>query len=302
MTTSRMQRAGSGRLPIPVTHPDKVLWPDEGYTKLDLANFYGAIFPHLAPFVKDRLLTLERCPDGMRGECFYQREAPRGLPPGTPTKRVRDAKGSTEYVVGGSRATQLALVNLGCIAVHIWNSRAEAPRRPDWVCFDLDPTSGAFADAARAGLLVKDALDAVGVASFPKTSGSRGLHVFVPIRVGPDVMRVLEFAEAFVRRLAAAHPNELTVEAHVAARRGRVYLDPFRNGFAQTVVAPYAVRRRPKAPVSTPLDWSEVTSTLLPSDFNLGNFLKRLEGSNPWRDFFRRRQSLDAAVRGLGRL
>src|SRR5436853_294303 len=130
MTTSRMQRAGSGRLPIPVTHPDKVFWPDEGYTKLDLANFYGAIFPHLAPFVKDRLLTLERCPDGMRGECFYQREAPRGLPPGTPTKRVRDAKGSTEYVVGGSRATQLALVNLGCIAVHIWNSRAEAPRRP----------------------------------------------------------------------------------------------------------------------------------------------------------------------------
>ena len=299
---SRMKRAGSGREPIPVTHPDKVFWPDEGYTKLDLANFYQAIFPHLAPFVKDRLLTLERCPDGMRGECFYQREAPRGLPPGTPTKRVRDAKGSTEYVVGGSRATQLALVNLGCIAVHIWNSRAGAPRRPDWVCFDLDPTSGAFADAARAGLLVKDALDAVGVASFPKTSGSRGLHVFVPIRVGPDVMRVLEFAEAFVRRLAAAHPNELTVEAHVAARRGRVYLDPFRNGFAQTVVAPYAVRRRPKAPVSTPLDWSEVTSTLLPSDFNLGNFLKRLEGSNPWRDFFRRRQSLDAAVRGLRRL
>ena len=297
-----MKRAGSGRLPIPVTHPDKVFWPDEGYTKLDLANFYEAIFPHLAPFVKDRLLTLERCPDGMRGECFYQREAPRGLPPGTPTKRVRDAKGSTEYVVGGSRATQRALVNLGCIAVHIWNSRAGAPRRPDWVCFDLDPTSGTFADAARAGLLVKDALDAVGVVSFPKTSGSRGLHVFVPIRVGPDVMRVLEFAEAFVRRLAAAHPNELTVEAHVAARRGRVYLDPFRNGFAQTVVAPYAVRRRPKAPVSTPLDWSEVTSALLPSDFNLGNFLKRLEGSNPWRDFFRRRQSLDAAFRGLRRL
>jgi bifunctional non-homologous end joining protein LigD len=302
MTTSRMGRVGPGRLPIPVTHPDKVFWPDEGYTKLDLVNFYDAIFPHLAPFVKDRLLTLERCPDGMRGECFYQREAPHGLPPGTPTKRVRDAKGFTEYVVGGSRTTQLALVNLGCIAVHIWNSRAEAPQRPDWVCFDLDPTSGAFADAARAGLLVKDALDAVGVASFPKTSGSRGLHVFVPIRVGPDVKRVLEFAETFVRRLAEAHPKDLTVEAHVAARRGRVYLDPFRNGFAQTVVAPYSVRRRPKAPVSTPLDWSEVTSTLVPSDFNLSNFLKRVEAPNPWRDFFRKRQSLDAASRGLKRL
>jgi bifunctional non-homologous end joining protein LigD len=297
-----MRRVALQRLPIPVTHPDKVFWPDEGYTKLDLAYFYNAIFPHLAPFVKDRLLTLERCPDGMRGECFYQREAPRGLPPGTPTKRIRDEKGSTRYVIGGSRATQLALVNLGCIAVHIWGSRAEAPRRPDWVCFDLDPTSGAFADAARAGLLVKNALDALDIASYPKTSGGRGLHVFVPIRVGPDAGEVLEFAETFVRHLAAAHPRDLTVEARIAARRGRVYLDPFRNGFAQTVVAPCSVRRRPKAPVSTPLDWSEVTSTLVPSDFNLGNFLERIEGSNPWKDFFKRRQSLDGAIRKIKRL
>jgi len=123
--------------------------------------------------------------------------------------------------------------------------------------------------------------------------------VFVPIRVGPDVKRVLEFAETFVRRLAAAHPKDLTIESHLAARGGRVYLDPFRNGFAQTVVAPCSVRRRPKAPVSTPLDWSEVTPTLNPSDFNLGNFLRRIEGSNPWKDFFRRRQSLDDAIRGI---
>jgi bifunctional non-homologous end joining protein LigD len=289
------------RLPVPITHPDKVFWPDEGYTKLDLANFYDAIFPHLAPFVKGRLLTLERCPDGMGGECFYQREAPRGLPPGTPAKRVRDEKGSTNYVVGGARATQLALVNLGCIAVHVWGSRAEAPRLPDWVCFDLDPTSGRFADAARAGLQVKDALDALGIASYPKTSGSRGLHVFVPIRVGPDVKEVLGFAEAFVRRLAAAHPNDLTVEAHVAARRGRVYLDPFRNGFAQTVVAPFSVRRRPGAPVSTPLAWAEVSPRLVPSTFNLGNFTRRLQGHNPWQDFFRRRQSLAAAMKAVQR-
>jgi bifunctional non-homologous end joining protein LigD len=302
MTTLRAGRAASRRLPVRVTHPDKVFWPDEGYTKLDLANYYDAVFPHLAPFVKDRLLTLERCPDGMRGECFYQREAPRELPAETPTKRVRDETGSTRYVIGGRRATQLALVNLGCIAVHVWSSRTEAPRRPDWVCFDLDPTSGEFADAARAGVLVKGALDAIGMVSYPKTSGSRGLHVFVPIRVGPDVKQVLAFAEACVRRLASAHPKDLTVEAHIAARRGRVYLDPFRNGFAQTVVAPFSVRRRPKAPISIPLDWSEVTATLIPSDFNLGNFVKRIEGANPWKDFFRRRQSLDDAIRSLRRL
>ncbi|HXX38836.1 MAG TPA: non-homologous end-joining DNA ligase [bacterium] len=302
MTHSKARRAAPQGLPVPVTHPDKVFWPEEGYTKLDLANFYNAIFPHLAPFVKDRLLILERCPDGMRGQCFYQREAPRELPPGIPTKRVHDETGVTEYVVGGSRETQLELVNLGCIAVHVWGSRAEDPRRADWVCFDLDPTSGEFADAARAGLLVKKALDALDVASYPKTSGGRGLHVFVPIRVGPDTKEVLGFAESFVRGLAEAHPKDLTVEAHIAARGGRVYLDAFRNGFAQAVVAPFSVRRRPKAPVSTPLDWSEVTPSLVPSEFNLGNFSKRLKGSNPWKDFFQKRQSLDAIMRRISHL
>jgi bifunctional non-homologous end joining protein LigD len=295
------RKTTSQRLP-PVTHPDKVFWPAEGYTKLDLANFYDAVFPQLAPYVKDRLLTLERCPDGMRGECFYQREAPREMPPGTRTKRVRDEKGFTNYVVGGTGATQRALVNLGCIAVHVWSSRAQDPSRPDWVCFDLDPTSGEFGDAARAGLLVKQGLDALGVVSYPKTSGSRGLHVFVPIRVGPDVKVVLDFAETVVRRLAAAHPRDLTVEPHLSARRGRVYLDPFRNAFAQTVVAPYSVRRRPKAPVSTPLAWPEVSPTLVPSDFNLGTFAARLRGHHPWKDFFQRRQSLEAVLKKVQRL
>lgn len=286
----------TGSLPVAISHPDKVFWPEEGYTKRDLAGFYDRAFSRLLPYVKDRLLTLERCPDGMRGECFYQRKAPRELPPGTPTKRIRDEKGFTNYVVGGLRATQLQLVNLGCIAVHVWGSRAQAPRRPDWICFDIDPTSGEFADAARAGLRIKKGLEDLGLLSFPKTSGGRGLHVFVPIRIGPDTKQVLAFAEAMVRRLAAAYPNELTVEARIAARRGRVYLDPFRNGLAQTVVAPFSVRRRPKAPISTPLDWSEVTPKLIPERFNLGNFARRLEGADPWKDFFRNRQSLHAAM------
>jgi bifunctional non-homologous end joining protein LigD len=285
MTKAKTERT-SARLPVTITHPDKVFWPDEGYTKLDLANFYNWVFPRLLPYVKDRLLTLERCPDGLRGECFYQRQDPRGMPPGTPTKRIRDQKGHTRYVVGGRRATQLHLVGLGCIAVHVWGSRVQAPRRPDWICFDLDPTSGEFADAARAGRRIKAGLDELGLASFPKTSGGRGLHVFVPIRVGPDAKEVLVFAEAFVRHLASVYPKELTVEARVAARRGRVYLDPFRNGLAQTVVAPFSVRRRLKAPVSTPLHWSEVTPKLVPAHFNMGNFAKRLVGSEPGRVSF----------------
>jgi len=227
------------------------------------------------------------------------------MPPGTPTKRIAHADNTgkfTDYVVGGSLITQLALANLGCIAVHVMASRASSPRQPDWVCFDIDPESGRFSDAARAGLHIKAALDVLKLTSFAKTSGSRGMHVLVPIRIGPDADEVLTFAESFVARVAAAHPDELTVEHSVAARRDRVYLDPFRNGFGQTVVAPYSVRRREKAPISTPVEWSEVKTTLVPSDFNIGNFAKRLKRADPWSDFFENRQPLKDAARLLSKL
>jgi len=288
-----------------ISHPEKVFWPEEGYTKLELAQFYMAVFPKLAKYVKNRILSLERCPDGMLGDCFYQKEIPRGMPADTPTKRIAhvgNEKKFTNYVVGGSLSTQLALVNLGCIAVHVMGGCANSPRQPDWVCFDIDPESGQFGDAAQAALYVKESLDVLKLVSFVKTSGSRGMHVMVPIKRGPDADEVLSFAKSVVERVAAAHKGELTVEHSVAARRGRVYLDPFRNGFGQTVVAPFSVRRRAKAPVSTPLDWSEVKPTLVPSDFNIGNFTNWLRGSDPWEDFFESRQSLDGAARLLKNL
>jgi bifunctional non-homologous end joining protein LigD len=293
------------KLPVTISHPDKIFWPDEGYTKLDLAEYYAAIFRKLQPYVNDRILSLERCPDGMNGKCFYQKEKPKSMPPGTPTKRIRHAgrsSESTNYVVGGSLETQLALVNLGCIAVHVTGGRARAPRRPDWLCFDLDPSTGKFADAARAALQVKEGLDALKLDSYAKTSGSRGIHVFVPLRSGPDAGEVLAFASAFAARVAAANPKDLTVEHSIAARGRRVYLDPFRNGFAQTVVAPYSVRRRAKAPFSTPLAWPEVRPTLDPATFNLGNFRKRFGANDPWADFFRNRQSLKDPAKSLKKL
>jgi bifunctional non-homologous end joining protein LigD len=290
---------------VSLSNPDKVFWPQEGYTKLDLANFYRSVFPLLRPYLKDRILTLERCPDGLNGQCFYQKEKPEGMPQGTPTKRIVNVSGkrkSTNYIVGGSLETQIALVNLGCIPVHVTGSRARSFPKPDWVCFDLDPASGRFSDAAEAGCLLQELLDKLGLKSFPKTSGSRGLHVFVPIRVGPAADEVLKFAEKVVARLASTHPKLLTTEHSIAARGKRVYLDPFRNGSVQTVVSPYSVRRKPHAPVSTPLDWTEVSRPLNPADFSLGNFSDRQNAKDPWRDFFASRQNFKAAQGQLKRL
>jgi bifunctional non-homologous end joining protein LigD len=284
---------------VRVTHPDKKYWPDDGYTKGDLIAFYAAVWERLRPYVDDRLLSLERCPDGMRGGCFFQKEAPRGLPEDTPTQPIQHAKKVTNYVVGGRLETQLALANLGCIAVHVWGARASAPRQPDWVCFDLDPSSERFEDAIEAALKVKEALDALELASFPKTSGGKGLHVFVPIRRGPDADEVLAFAEALGGKLAQAFPKLFTSESRIASRKGRVYLDPFRNGFAQTVVAPYSVRRRPGAPYSKPLSWRDVRSGLQPGKFTLGTYARDLAKADPWRDFWKTRQPLARAMRAV---
>ncbi len=297
----------SKTMPIKVSNPDKVFWPEEGYTKLDLVTFYRDVFPALRPYVNDRILTLERCPDGMSGACFYQKQKPESMPAGTPTKRIANDRGgssrkATDYVVGGLLATQLALANLGCIPIHVTGSRAKTFPKPDWICFDLDPQSGKFADAAKAGLLAKALLDELDLVSFPKTSGSRGLHIFVPIRVGPEASEVLKFAEDFVARLAAAYPKQLTVAHAIADRGALVYLDAFRNGSVQTVVSPYSVRRKPHAPVSTPLAWSEVKPSLNPSSFNIGNFSARLKKKDPWGEFFNSRQALGPAVARLKQL
>jgi bifunctional non-homologous end joining protein LigD len=297
----------SQTLPINVSNPTKVFWPEEGYTKLDLVTFYRDVFPALRPYVNDRILTLERCPDGMSGACFYQKQKPESMPAGTPTKRIANDRGSsarkaTDYVVGGLLATQLALANFGCIPIHVTGSRAKTFPKPDWICFDLDPQSGKFADAAKAGLLARALLDELDLVSFPKTSGSRGLHIFVPIRVGPEASEVLKFAEEFVARLAAVYPKQLTVAHAIADRGALVYLDAFRNGSVQTVVSPYSVRRKPHAPVSTPLAWSEVNPSLNPCSFNIGNFSARLKKKDPWGDFFNSRQALKPAVARLKQL
>jgi bifunctional non-homologous end joining protein LigD len=277
-----------------ISHPDKVWWPDDDITKLDVVRYYAGMWPRLRPWLSDRLLTAERCPDGMRGSCFYQKNFVRGLPAGVATVPVRaETTGRlVRYAVGGTRTSLLALANLGCIAVHVMNCRTGSLDTPDWLAFDLDPASGRFADAAEAGRLLRGLLDDLGVRAYPKTSGGRGLHVLVPLARGPDQAAVREFAIHVGRLMAERAPRLVTVEMSKRQRRAPVFADALRNAFGQTLVAPYSIRRRPGAPVSTPLDWDEVDPRLEPTDYNLRTLEQRLKSTDPWTDFWKRRQRL----------
>ena len=282
---------------VAINNPDKVWWPDEGISKADVARFYDSNWSRVAPWLRDRPLTAERCPDGLAGSCFYQKNFPPDKPP--PGRRIVLRATSTgkdvRYVVGGSRPTLISMVNLGCIAIHVMTSRAKRIHEVDWLAFDMDPPES-FADAARAGLALRKVLDEVGLISYPKTSGSKGLHVFAPLRAGVSQQRATAVAVALGEELARREPELVTVEFSKARRGGRVFADAMRNAYGQTIVPPYSVRRRPRAPVSTPLAWDEVSPRLDPATFNLRTFERRMAGADPWADFWRRRQSLPKTI------
>jgi bifunctional non-homologous end joining protein LigD len=276
-----------------ITNPSKVFWPEDGLTKLDLAQFYARIAGHILPWMKSRAVTMERCPEGIRRTCFYQKQAPDNLPDDIPTMRIPapTAGRDIDYIVGGTRKTLLTLVNLGCIAMHVMNSRVDQLDKPDWLAFDLDPSDG-FESAARAALLLRPRLEDHGLESFVKTSGGRGLHVFVPLRRGATEDQVRAYATIIAEELAARHPKLVTTESRKAKRRAPVYLDIMRNAAGQTVVPPFSVRWRPRAPVSMPLDWDEVSPRLDPAVFNLKTAERRMGAKEPWSSFFGHRQTL----------
>ena len=284
---------------VDISNPDKVWWPDEGITKSDVARFYDGIWSHVSPWMRDRPLTAERCPDGILGPCFYRKDFPEHWQPAGPRLVVRAASTGKDvrYIIGGSRATLVGMVNLGCIAIHVMTSHAKTIHEVDWLAFDMDPPES-FANAALAGLALRKLLEEVKLSSYPKTSGSKGLHLFVPLRAGVTQQEATAVAMALGEELARREPKLVTVEFSKAKRGGRVFADAMRNAFGQTIVAPYSVRNRPHAAISTPLAWDEVSPRLDPATFNLRNFEKRLAGSDPWADFWRRKQALPKKLAG----
>jgi bifunctional non-homologous end joining protein LigD len=279
---------------IPITHPTKIWFPEKRITKLEVAEHYAAVAPRMLPWLDKRLLTAERCPDGITASCFYEKNFGKELPPGIPTCAVPAGRAgkTVHYVVGGAKETILALVNLGCVAIHVMNCQAGSLDRPDWLAFDLDPSSGDFCDAAKAAGVLRKLLEELKIRSYPKTTGGRGLHVLVPLRRGPSQEQVRLVAHDISQEMARQAPRIVTVEMRKAERGNRVFSDWLRNAFGQTIVAPYAVRCRPGAPVSTPLHWEEVGPRLDPSQFNIRTIPRRLEAVDPWADLWQHRQAL----------
>jgi bifunctional non-homologous end joining protein LigD len=265
-----------------VSHPEKVLFPDCGVTKGDLVEYYELIGEVMLPHVYDRPLTMERYPDGIDGKGFIQKSAPAYFPKFVERARLGKKGGTVDYVVCRKAQTLPYLANQNCITPHVWTSRASDASRPDELIVDLDPPTADVDLVRRAALLTRSLLDELGVGSLVKTSGSRGLHVVVPLQPESEFEDVSAFATALARALVARDPSRLTTEDAKAARGGRLFVDVGRNNWGAMTAAPYAVRARPGATVSTPIEWDEL-GELDPSRFTLRTIPSRLEGQgDPW--------------------
>lgn len=257
---------------VRLTNLDKPFWPDLGLTKRDLLAYYAEIASVLLPHIEGRPMVMKRYPDGWRGKHFFMKRTPEHAPGWLETCAIEHGSGSViRFPVVRDRASLLWLVNLGCIDLNPWYSRCDDPDRPDVLVLDLDPVPEAgFAAVRTAALLVRDGLRELGMPSLAKTSGSKGLHVYVPIVRGPAQKRVWEVAKAFARLLEARHPDVITAEYRVKDRPpGRVLVDYNQNAWGRTLASVYSVRPRAGAPVSTPVTWEEVEGGVETEDFRL---------------------------------
>jgi bifunctional non-homologous end joining protein LigD len=280
---------------VKITNPDRVLFPRDGITKGELVNYYRRVAETMLPHVADRPLSLQRFPEGVERQGFFQQEASDHFPDWVRRAKVpRRGGGTVEHPVCDDARTLVYLANLAVVTLHTWTSRVAQLEQPDRMIFDLDPPEHAtlreVRDAARR---VRDLLEELGLVPFVQTSGSRGFHVVAPLRPSAGFEEVGALAGDAAELLASRDPERLTVERRKAKRGERLFLDTGRNAYAQTAVAPYSVRPKAGAPVATPIDWRELSRTE-PQTYNLGNVPRRLgRKPDPWR-------SMDEQARPYG--
>lgn len=296
-------RFAHGNREVRVTNRDKIYFPEDGLTKGDLINYYYNVAPLMLAFLADRPITMQRVPEGIYGEAFYEKQVPKGAPEWIRTVPVA-AEGGTrtiDFVVVDGVATLVWLAQIGSVEVHAWTSKWPRLDEPDFAVLDLDPHEPIeFEDVRAVGRLVKVVLDGLGLKAFPKTSGGSGLQVFIPLAAGHTYPEVREFCAAVGAMLRTAYPEKVTLETAKARRAGKVYVDVGQNAKGQTLVAPYAVRPYPGAPVSTPLAWEELDGEIYPEMFRIAGLFERIERvGDLFADALKIRQDLHPALERL---
>ncbi|HEX5882891.1 MAG TPA: non-homologous end-joining DNA ligase [Actinomycetota bacterium] len=293
---------------VQVTHPEKVLFPDDGITKGELVAYYRTVAPRMLPLISGRPVTMQRFPDGIGKGGFLQKQVGRHFPDWiervtAPNRRTRQAtvREQVTYVVCRHPDDLAYLANQGCVTPHVWLSRTPDIHHPDQMVFDLDPASDDLGVLRAAASSLRGLLEELGLAAYLKSSGSRGLHVVVPLVPAADTDTVKVFSIAVAEALANRYPDDFTTEGRIANRHGRLYLDIGRNGYAQTMAAPYAVRARPGAPVSVPLDWSELDG-FQPGGHTVRDIADRLDAPDPWAGMDDAASRLDQAGARLAEL
>lgn len=292
------------RIAVEITHPDRVLFPKDGITKQDLADYYGGVADTMLPHLKGRPLTVQRFPRGIGEKGFVQQDFAETLPDWMGGVEVEKEGGTLVHPLAESPAALRWLANQSCITLHVWQSRQTRLHNPDRLVFDIDPPGTDFAVVRATARACADVLDDLGLACYVQTTGSRGLHVVVPLRPDADFDTVRQFARDVAEVVVADDDAHRTVEARKDKRGDRVYLDIMRNAYAQTAVAPYSVRARAGAPVATPLEWDELDTRGLRADrFSIRDLPKRLAArGDPWADMPRHARSLSGPLKRLAKL
>lgn len=265
---------------VRLSNLDRVLWPGDGLTKQDLIRYYIEAAPYMLPHLHNRLLVVQRFPDGINGEGFYQKNIPEGAPEWLRTYPVMHQEGKeTRYIIADSIEALVWLGNQACLELHPWLSSASGLEYPDFAVFDLDPMENStYVHVCRSALVIRELLAQLGLRCYPKLSGSTGLQLYLPLKPRHSYAQARAFVEQVCRRAQTLLPEITTVERKIERRRGKLYLDYLQNVFGKTLAAVYSARPLSGAPVSIPLDWSEVESgSPRPGDYTLTNVLSRLE-------------------------
>ncbi|MDY6793748.1 MAG: non-homologous end-joining DNA ligase [Actinomycetota bacterium] len=296
------KRLNFGPYSFEVTNLDKVLFPLSGITKGDLIAYYGRIAPTMLPHLRERPLMMQRFPDGIGEEGFYQKDVTSNFPDWIERCEVRTVQGKrVTHVVCDKAATLVYLAQEATITPHIWLSRVDGLHYPDKLIFDLDPPDGDFDIVRKTAFIVKEYFERLGLVPFVMTTGSRGLHVVAPLNGDANFDQARAFARKLAEEMVKEHPEELTVKQHKAGRGKRLYLDINRNAYGQTGVSPYAFRARPGAPVATPLSWGELKrKDLGPRSYTIANIFRRLgRKADPFKDIYGHSRSLHDAMSAI---